>query len=76
AINAAQHGMVWVGPAELPSFYFGKTDGLNRLGSYLGVMGQAALDMSGKPAELDPGDRLSAEKYGQRIAEAAQRWSK
>jgi NAD(P)H dehydrogenase (quinone) len=39
-------------------------------------MGQTAPDMSGKPAEIDPGDRLSAEKYGQRIAEAAQRWSK
>ncbi|MBI4784311.1 MAG: flavodoxin family protein [Oscillatoriophycideae cyanobacterium NC_groundwater_1537_Pr4_S-0.65um_50_18] len=75
ATNAAQHGMVWIGFADLPSSYFGKTDGLNRLGSFLGVMGQSNLDMSGNPAEIDPGDRLSAERYGQRIAEAAQRWT-
>ncbi|MDX2214683.1 MAG: flavodoxin family protein [Oculatellaceae cyanobacterium bins.114] len=76
AINAAQHGMIWVGFGELPSVYAGKTDGLNRLGSFLGVMGQSILDMSGAPAEIDPGDRLTAETYGQRIAEATHRWAK
>ncbi|MBW4658148.1 MAG: flavodoxin family protein [Drouetiella hepatica Uher 2000/2452] len=74
ATNAAQHGMIWVGFADLPSAYFGKTDGVNRLGSFLGVMGQSNLDMSGSPAEIDSGDRLSSEIYGQRIAEAVQRW--
>jgi NAD(P)H dehydrogenase (quinone) len=42
-----------------------------------GVMGQATPDFSGtKKIELDAGDRLSCELYGQRIAEATQRWNK
>jgi NAD(P)H dehydrogenase (quinone) len=70
AINAAQHSMVWIGNAE-------PNDGtVNRLGSYLGVMGQTTPDMSGKPATLDPGDRKTSELYGERIAIAAQRWKK
>lgn len=75
ATNAAQHGMVWVGAGELPSIYIGKTDGVNRLGSFLGVMGQSPLDMTGGDAALDPGDRLTAVHFGQRIAEAAKRWN-
>lgn len=70
AINAAQHSMIWIGNAE-------PNDGtVNRLGSYLGVMGQSQVDMSGAPATLDPGDRKTAELYGERIAIAAQRWKK
>jgi NAD(P)H dehydrogenase (quinone) len=71
SIHAAQHGMIWVGPADLPSHYVGKTDGVNRLGAFLGVMGQSPMSMNGDPAALDAGDRLSAEQYGQRIAELA-----
>lgn len=67
-------GMNWVNVGIMPSKYFGQNDGVNRLGSFLGVMGQSDLDMSGKPAELHPGDRLRAVKFGQRIAEATQRW--
>lgn len=70
AINAAQHGMVWVGASEM-------NDGtINRLGSFLGVMGQSPIDLSGAPAVVDPADLLTAEKYGQRIATATQRWNK
>jgi NAD(P)H dehydrogenase (quinone) len=76
SINAAQHSMVWIGVGDLPSSYVGKDDGLNRLGSFLGVMGHSSLDMSGAPATIDSGDRLTAETYGQRIAEATQRWAK
>ncbi|MBD1996094.1 flavodoxin family protein [Leptolyngbya sp. FACHB-541] len=75
SINAAQHGMIWVSVGDLPSPYLGKTDGVNRLGSFLGVMGQSPLNSGGEEAALDKGDRLTAEKYGQRIAEAALRWS-
>jgi NAD(P)H dehydrogenase (quinone) len=74
AINAAQHGMVWVGQSELPSVYIGKDDGVNRLGSFLGVMGQSPMAMGGAEADLDPGDRLTSVQYGQRIATAVQRW--
>ena len=76
AIHAAQQSMIWVGAGDLPSNYFGKDDGDNRLGSFMGVMGQTMLDMSGKPPEVHPGDALTAEKYGERIALAAQRWQK
>ncbi len=69
-INAAQHSMIWVGMGELS-----QPNGVNRLGSYTGVMGQAVPDFTGtKKVELDTGDRLSCELYGQRIAAATQRW--
>ncbi|MBD0336635.1 MAG: flavodoxin family protein [Cyanobacteria bacterium Co-bin13] len=76
AINAAQHGMVWVGAGDLPSHYIGKTDGVNRLGSFLGIMGQSPMTMGQAEAALDSGDRLTALSYGQRIAQAAHRWSR
>ncbi len=69
AINAAQHGMVWVGSAAMPD-----GTGVNRLGSFLGVMGQSPLDMSGAPATLEPGDGETAKRYGERIAQLTQRW--
>ncbi|MBW4565442.1 MAG: flavodoxin family protein [Mojavia pulchra JT2-VF2] len=74
ATNAAQHGMIWVNVGDLQSFLFGKDDGVNRLGGFLGAMGQSQLDMSGKEAMLDEGDRLTSERFGQRIAEATKRW--
>lgn len=74
--HAAQQSMIWVNIGDLPSHYQGKDDNVNRLGAFLGVMGQSALDMSGKPAEIEPGDALTAERYGERIAQAAQRWQK
>jgi NAD(P)H dehydrogenase (quinone) len=71
AINASQHSMLWVNCAEMP-----QPNGVNRLGSFLGVMGQTTPDFSGTTtAQLDPGDRLTAEAYGKRIAEAVQRWN-
>lgn len=71
AINAAQHSMIWVGAGEMS-----QPNGVNRLGSYQGLMGQTTPDFSGeKGAELDAGDRLSCELYGQRIAEATGRWN-
>jgi NAD(P)H dehydrogenase (quinone) len=72
SINAAQHSMIWVGAGEMS-----QPNGVNRLGSSTGVMGQAVPDFSGtKTVELDPGDRLSCELYGQRIAAATKRWTK
>ncbi|WP_008308739.1 hypothetical protein [Leptolyngbya sp. PCC 6406] len=43
-------------------------DGVNRMGSYLGVMGQSPMDFERDP-ELHPGDRLSCERYGLRLAQ-------
>ncbi|MEO0490393.1 MAG: flavodoxin family protein [Cyanobacteria bacterium J06659_2] len=75
ATNAAQHAMLWLNVGDMPSQYLGKTDGVNRLGSFLGVMGQSPMKMNGEDAALDPGDRLTAENLGQRVAEAATRWN-
>ncbi len=70
SIHAAQQSMVWIGVAD-------SNDGtVNRIGSYMGVMGQTMPDMSGAPATIDPGDQKTAENYGERIAIAAQRWKK
>lgn len=76
SIFAAQHSMVWVSVNDLPSHYFGRDDGVNRLGSFIGVMGQSQLDMSGAAPVLEVGDRLTAESYGRRIAEAVYRWNR
>ncbi|NJM17612.1 MAG: flavodoxin family protein [Richelia sp. SL_2_1] len=76
ATHAAQQSMIWVSIGDLPSNYFGKDDGVNRLGAFIGVMGQSAIDMSGKPPEIEPGDALTAQRYGERIAIATQRWQK
>jgi NAD(P)H dehydrogenase (quinone) len=68
-IFAMQHGMVWVGNAEMPY----NEEGINRLGSFTGLMAQA-----GQVApEVEPNlaDRKSAERLGQRLAKAVQRWA-
>ena len=70
--NAAQHSMMWVSAGQMPP-----PTGVNRLGSYLGVMGQTVPDFTGQTkAQLDPDDRKSAVLYGQRVAEVAQRWNR
>ncbi len=71
ATNAAQHSMIWVGNAEMPM----QENGVNRLGSFLGAMGNTPPDPTGKEVILDPGDGLTAEKFGQHIAEATKRWN-
>ncbi|MEL7140699.1 MAG: flavodoxin family protein [Cyanobacteria bacterium J06643_4] len=66
ATNAAQHGMIWVGPVEMPD----PESGVNRAGSFLGVMGYGRGE-----GEVDPGDLKSSQLYGQRIAKATHGWS-
>ena len=69
-IFAMQHGMVWVGNAEMPY----NEAGINRLGSFSGVMAQAG--QVAPDVEPNIADRLSAERLGQRIATASARWAK
>ncbi|BAZ51215.1 NADPH-dependent FMN reductase [Nostoc sp. NIES-4103] len=76
ATNAAQHSMIWVNVGDLQSSLYGKNDGVNRLGGFLGVMGASQLDTSGKKAVLDLGDYLTSLRFGERIAEATKRWFK
>lgn len=64
---AMQHGMVWVGQAEMPN-----ERGVNRLSSYSGVMAQAGNE---PPAEApNAADKLTGEVFGRRVAEATKRW--
>jgi NAD(P)H dehydrogenase (quinone) len=67
---AMQHGMVWVGQPELPL----QPNGVNRLGSASGVMGQAGQEAP----EVAPsaGDKRTGELFGQRIAEFAAKLKK
>jgi NAD(P)H dehydrogenase (quinone) len=69
-IFAMQHGMVWIGNAEMP----GNEEGINRLGSFTGLMAQAG--QVAPDVEPNLADRKSAEFLGQRIASAATRWAK
>jgi multimeric flavodoxin WrbA len=69
-IFAMQHGMVWVGNAEMPY----NEEGINRLGSFTGVMAQAG--QVAPDVEPNTADRKSAERLGQRVATATARWAK
>jgi len=62
---AMQHGMVWVGQAEMPL----QPNGVNRLGSSSGLMAQAGQESP----EIAPttGDKLTGELFGKRLAEYA-----
>lgn len=72
AIFAAQHGMIWVGQAELngsPDGKAGDENAVNRIGSMLGVMAQSEND---SPEVTPPkGDLKTAEILGQRVAKVA-----
>jgi len=65
---AMQHGMIWVGLAELPI----QSNGVNRLGSFAGVTAQAGQESP----EVAPNaaDKLTGEMLGRRVALAAKRW--
>jgi len=59
---AMQHGMIWVGLGEMPM----QPNGVNRLGSFGGAMGQAGQE----PTDVAPNaaDKLTGEILGQRVA--------
>ena len=69
-IFAMQHGMIWVGNAELPY----NEEGINRLGSFTGVMAQAG--QVSPEVEPNEADRRTAERFGQRFAKATARWTR
>jgi NAD(P)H dehydrogenase (quinone) len=66
---AMQHGMVWAGLSDLPG-----ANGVNRLSSYAGAMGQAAQEQP--DVAPNAADRLTGESLGRRVAEAAKRWDR
>ncbi|MFG2710901.1 FMN reductase [Streptomyces goshikiensis] len=75
AVFAAQMGMQWIGVADMPgnNWSGGTRDDVNRLGSWLGLMGRSHADRGPEEAG-SRGDRITAERYGERIARLAQRW--
>jgi multimeric flavodoxin WrbA len=69
AIFAMQHGMIWVG-LDLPpgnNSSKGSVDDLNRLGSFLGAMGQSNADAGPDVAPIGS-DQRTAEHLGRRVA--------
>ncbi|QJI29077.1 flavodoxin family protein [Pseudomonas sp. ADAK18] len=76
SIFAAQMGMMWVSAGDLPGGCY--TDGgftdVNVNGSWLGLMTQSLNDSPLENAP-HPGDRLSAERFGRRVARATARWA-
>jgi NAD(P)H dehydrogenase (quinone) len=69
AMFAAQHSMIWVSQG-----LFYDATGINRMGSWLGMQAQS----DNAPPETTPpeADRRTARLFGQRVALAAQRWSR
>jgi NAD(P)H dehydrogenase (quinone) len=61
---AMQHGMIWVGTGEMPT----QPNGVNRLGSWIGVMALAQPTDLPDEAPNDE-DKLSGEFLGKRIAQ-------
>ncbi|MEV7025344.1 flavodoxin family protein [Kitasatospora sp. NPDC093558] len=75
AVFGAQMGMQWIGVGDMPgnNWSGGTRDDVNRLGSWLGLMSQSHADKGPEQAG-SPGDLITAERYGERIARLAQRW--
>jgi NAD(P)H dehydrogenase (quinone) len=62
---AMQHGMIWLGLGEPP----GQENGVNRLGSWGGVIAQSVQDSA--QVELNQQDALTGEVFGKRVATLA-----
>lgn len=71
AVFGAQMGMIWVGQAEIGAPTFPDRVGLNRDGSWLGLM---ATELRDSDDLIDPKDEHLATLFGARLAGAAQRW--
>jgi NAD(P)H dehydrogenase (quinone) len=67
---AMQHGMIWVGLGEMTM----QANGLNRLGSFGGAMGQAGYESP--DAAPNEADKLTGETLGRRVATFAVKFAK
>jgi NAD(P)H dehydrogenase (quinone) len=72
---AAQHGMLWLSLGQLPGWETstGSADDPNRLAAFLGLMAQSNADQ-GPDLAPPASDRVTAERFGQRIGAATLRW--
>ncbi|MEU4096224.1 flavodoxin family protein [Streptomyces sp. NPDC026673] len=75
AVFAAQMNMQWIslGDSAGDNWTGGTRYDVNRLGSWLGAMGQTNADEAPDPTG-GHGDRVTAERYGVRLAELTARW--
>ncbi len=75
ATFAAQHSMIWVSQGIWPSSFSGDGQGLNRLGSWVGLMAQSD---NGPASETNPNaeDQAYAAAFGERMGKATLRWVK
>ena len=71
AVFASQHGMIWVGQAEIGGRLSEDQAEIDVDGHNLGL---AATSSEDKEKLIDPGDAETARRYGARIARAAARW--
>jgi len=67
---AMQHGMIWVGLAEMPM----QSNGINRLGSFSGAMAQAGFDSPDVAPNAE--DKATGELLGRRVATLAAKLGK
>lgn len=68
AVNAMQHGMIWVGTALLPGSP--EPGAVNRLSSFTGAMAQTVYGQE----KVNAGDLETATLLGRRVAEVTARW--
>ena len=75
SVFAAQMGMLWVGVGDQPGGNYSATrpSDINVSGSWLGLMAQSYADGAEETAP-HTGDRLTAERFGRRIARTTVRW--
>lgn len=75
AVFAAQMGMIWVGVGDQPggNFTASRYTDVNVNGSWLGLIAQSFPDGTSETAP-HPGDLLTAERFGRRIARTTARW--
>jgi NAD(P)H dehydrogenase (quinone) len=68
-----QHGGVWVGNGMMPSnSKAAQRNDVNWIGSFAGGTAQSPVDAS--PGEMLPGDLETGRQFGERVAQAADRW--
>jgi NAD(P)H dehydrogenase (quinone) len=71
---AMQHGGLWIGNGMLPAnTQAARRDDINWIGSYGGAMSLSPADLPA--SDMSPGDLETARRFGERVAQAAARWS-
>ena len=75
SVFAMQMSMLWVSVGDPPgnNWSGGSVNDVNRLGAWMGVMGQSNGDQG--PEQAPPeSDRKTAERFGRRVAEVTRQW--